>query len=168
MRVKIQIISIIITILFLIGCKIEKDNNMNKKEQLKTEKEECLLSVEDQKKALKEFYVFRKELLSKAEKAKNLQELKEFFVDSDPLNCKTWGGVREVTIEDLILVLKNPNWFSSDYVFEESVSCMAFSKTINANTKVDGEDGYLIDLSFIYNGIKKRWEISVFEIIPKP
>ncbi|HOR94359.1 MAG TPA: hypothetical protein PLZ38_10340 [Spirochaetota bacterium] len=169
MRGKLQKISIILIILLSIGCRLEKGKNMNKEEKVKKEQEECMLSVEEQRNALKEFEGFCKELLSKAEDAKDLTELKEYFVSIPGFEKNEFCAmVRPVTVKDLITVLKNPDWVNKDNIFEKSVICISFIKVMSAKTIVDGDDGYFISLEFVYNGIKKRWEIFNFEIMPNP
>lgn len=151
------------TIIFFMGCDVNKGEKMNKKTSETSENNQYSdlyeLNYQEQMIAYKKFDDFRKELIIKAEQSNSFEDIKDYYV--------TYAGrsiyiESRVTYDDFVKVIKEGEVHGYEAISKDiKYSFFEFDITSYLE-RLDCDAG----ISFIYNGNKKRWELLNFMLGP--
>ncbi len=167
MKTNVKILLVVLIVMaVMVQCTKEKgkggkDKVMNKEDTQRY----YYLTYDEQVQAKESFNDFKNELLNKLQGIKDIHELKEYFVtyaDWEPMIETT--GIK-VSVNEFIMALKEGEVIINEPKREKEDF---YTAQIIADTKVNSEDRWVVNLQFIYNGFKKKWEIYIIEITEKP
>lgn len=167
MKTNIKILLVVLVVMaVMVQCTKEKgkggkDKVMNKEDTQRY----YYLTYDEQVQAKESFNDFKKELLKKLQGIKDIHELKEYFITYAGWKPKIEVSGIKVSVNEFIMALKEGEVIIDEPKKEKESLYFAH---ITKDTMVNGEDGWVVALDFMYNGFKKKWEIYWIEIMEKP